>query len=72
MSVRALVILGSILVLRVGVFVFGPFVFAGIAYKVRRGIERYTRSCRAALGRLPRNKFEDFSAEWRTRQFLAA
>jgi hypothetical protein len=72
MTVRALVILGSIAVLRAGVFVFGPFAFSAIAYKVRRSIETYMRSCRAALGRLPRNRFADFSAEWRTRQVLAA
>lgn len=72
MTVRALVILAAIAVIRVGVFVFGPFAFSGIAYKIRRYIETYTRSCRAALGRLPRNKFADFSAEWRTRQVLAA
>ena len=72
MTLRALVILTSIAALRVGVFVFGPFAFSGVALKVRRYIETYNRSCRAALGRLPRNKFADFSAEWRTRQAMAA
>jgi hypothetical protein len=72
MTVRALVILAAIAAIRLGVFLFGPFALSGIAYKIRRYIETYTRSCRAALGRLPRNKFEDFSAEWRTRQALAA
>lgn len=72
MTIRALTILVSIALLRIGVFVFGPFAFARVAYRVRRNIEKYSRSCRAALGRLPRNKFADFSAEWRTRQMVAA
>jgi hypothetical protein len=72
MTVRALTILAAIAALRLGVLVFGPFVFSGVAQKIRRYIETYTRSCRAALGRLPRNKFADFSAEWRTRHALAA
>src|SRR5579864_7095750 len=72
MTVRALTLLGSIAILRLGVFVFGPFAFSSMAQKMRRYIETYTRSCRAALGRLPENKFADFSAEWRTRHALAA
>ena len=72
MTLRALAILAAIAALRIGVFFFGPFVFSRVAYKVRRHIETYTRSCRAALGRLPHNKFADFSAEWRSRGVLAA
>lgn len=72
MHVTAVLILAAIAALRLGVFLFGPFVFSAVAYKVRRRIETYTRCCRAALGRLPRNKFDEFSAEWRTRQVLAA
>lgn len=72
MTVRALTILATLTVLRLGVFVFGPFAFSGLAQKIRRYIETYTRSCRAALGRLPRDKFADFSAEWRSRHVLAA
>jgi hypothetical protein len=72
MTMRALALLAAIAILRMGVFVFGPFALSGSAQRVRRYIETYTRSCRAALARLPRNKFADFSAEWRTRQALAA
>lgn len=72
MTVSALTLLAAIAILRMGVFVLGPFAFSRIAYKVRRYIETYTRSCRAALGRLPRDKFPDFSNEWRTRRVLAA
>ena len=72
MTLRAFAILTAIAALRIGVFLFGPFAFSRFAYRVRRHIETYTRSCRAALGRLPRNKFADFSAEWRSRGVLAA
>ena len=58
-------------ILRVCVFLFGPFAFRQTASLARRHIEAYSRSCRAALGRLPKNKLAEFGAEWR-RQYVSA
>lgn len=58
--------------LRVCVFLFGPFAFHGIILWGRQRIESYSRSCQAALWRLPKNKLDDFAINWRARQVLAA
>ena len=71
MHFTAAFLLASIAALRLAVFLFGPFAFSAVAYKIRRYIETYTRCCRAALGRLPRHKLDEFSAAWRTRQVAA-
>jgi hypothetical protein len=65
-------ILAFISILRVCVFLFGPFAFGQTAYMARRHIETYSRSCRAALGRLPKNKLAEFGAEWRGQHVSAA
>jgi hypothetical protein len=71
-TARAAGILTFIFVLRLCVFVFGPFAFQDIADWSRQAIETYSQGCRAALERLPRNKLAEFSAEWRAQQVSAA
>jgi hypothetical protein len=71
-TIKVLSIVVLISVFQMCVFVFGPFAFQHIASWSRRKIEVYTRSCQAALGRLPKSKWPEFSAEWRTRHALAA
>ncbi len=71
-TARVAGILAFISVLRLCVFVFGPFVFKEIADWSRQAVETYSQGCRAALGRLPRNKLVEFSAELRAKQVSAA
>jgi hypothetical protein len=70
--VRVFSILLFINSLRICVFLFGPFAFHGIILWGRERIESYSRSCQAALWRLPKNKLDDFAINWRARQVLAA
>ncbi len=71
-TARIVSILVFISALRLCVFVFGPFAFRQIACKGRRYIETYSRFCQAALGRLPQNKWDAFSAEWQAQRITAA
>lgn len=65
MTCRVICVLISISALRCCVFVFGPFAFQRIASRSRKYIETYSRSCQAALGRLPKSKVADFASAWR-------
>ena len=65
MTCRVIFVLISIFALRCSVFVFGPFAFQRIVSRSREYIETYSRSCQAALGRLPKSKVADFQAAWR-------
>jgi len=65
MTGRVIFALISISALRCCVFVFGPFAFQRIASRSRKYIETYSRSCQAALVRLPKTKVADFAAAWR-------
>ena len=65
MTCRVIFVLISISALRCSVFVFGPFAFHRIVSRSRKYIETYSRSCQAALGRLPKSKMSDFTAAWR-------
>jgi hypothetical protein len=71
MTCRVICVLISISVLRCCVFVFGPFTFQRIASRSRKYIEIYSRSCQAALGRLPKSKVADFASAWRYRRAAA-
>lgn len=70
-AIKVASILLFISVLRTCIFIFGPFSFQRIASFGNQQVEIYTRSCRAALGRLPSNKWAQFSTEWRTHQSTA-
>jgi len=65
MTCRVILVLASISTLRSFVFVFGPFAFRRLASRSRKYIETYSRSCQAALGRLPKSEWENFGAAWR-------
>jgi hypothetical protein len=65
MTCRVLLVLTSIFALQCCVFVFGPFAFHRIASRARKNIETYSRSCQAALARLPKTQLDDFAAAWR-------
>lgn len=65
MTCRVIVALISIFALRCCVFVFGPFAFHRVAWRSRKYIETYSRSCQAALARLPKSKVADFQTAWR-------
>jgi hypothetical protein len=65
MTCRVIFVLIAISALRFSVFVFGPFAFQRMVLRSRKYIETYSRSCQAALGRLPRSKVSDFTAAWR-------
>ena len=71
-TVRVLCMLFALIALRISVFAFGPFAVRGIVLRCRRQIEFYTRSCQAALWRLPKHQWPQFSTEWRSRHVLAA
>jgi hypothetical protein len=62
---KVIFVLISISALRCRVFVIGPFAFQRITQCSRKHIETYSRSCRPALGRLPKSKWADFGAAWR-------
>jgi hypothetical protein len=70
-TVKVMFILTSISLLRLCVFLFGPFVFQGIASRSQGQVESYKRSCRLALGRLPMNKWSQFKAEWQAQRVSA-
>lgn len=65
MTCRVVFVLTAISALRCSVFVFGPFAFHRIASRSRKYVKTYSRSCQAALGRLPKSKVADFAAAWR-------
>jgi len=65
MTCRVIFALISISALQCCVFVFGPFAFQRMTSRSRKYIETYSRSCQAALGRLPKSKVSDFAAAWR-------
>lgn len=65
MTCRVIFVLIAISALRCSVFVFGPFAFQRMVLRSRKYVETYSRSCQAALGRLPKSKVSDFTAAWR-------
>lgn len=65
MTCRVIFVLIAISALRCCVFVFGPFAFQRMVLRSRKYVETYSRSCQAALGRLPKSKVSDFTAAWR-------
>ncbi len=71
-TARIVSILAFISALRLCVFIFGPFAFRQIACRGRRYIETYSRFCQSALGRLPQNKWDAFSAEWQAQRITTA
>jgi len=65
MTCRVIFALIAISALRCSVFIFGSFTFQRMVSRSRKYIETYSRSCQAALGRLPKSKVSDFQAAWR-------
>jgi len=65
MTCRVIFALIAISALRCSVFIFGSFAFQRMVSRSRKYIETYSRSCQAALGRLPKSKVSDFQAAWR-------
>jgi hypothetical protein len=70
-TAKVIFILAFISMLRIGVFLFGPFAFQRIVSNGHLLVDTYSRSCRSALGRLPRNRWPEFKAEWRAQQVSA-
>lgn len=66
-TARIVSILALIFFLRLCVFIFGPFAFQQIACKGWIYAQTYLLFCQAALARLPRNKWAEFSGEWQAR-----
>ena len=62
---NALQILWIILLLRLLVFLFGPFSFANGASNVRCYADNFSSLCARAVGRLPKGKWVEFVNEWR-------
>ena len=58
-------IVSLVLMLRLLVFLFGPFIFAKWASDVRRFAHIFSGSCARAAKRLPRAKWAEFENEWR-------
>ena len=65
MTCKVILVLIHIFALRCCVFICGPFAFRGIASRSRKYVETYSRSCQAALGRLPKSERANFAAAWR-------
>jgi hypothetical protein len=62
--VQATTIVALISSLSLCVFLLGPFVFAHVVSRGRQQAEVLSRSCGAALHRLPKSRWAEFAEEW--------
>ncbi len=63
--VQAWAIVVSISLLRLLIFLFGPFGFSRGVSRLRHNAHAFSRSCGVALRRLPEGRWMEFLREWR-------